>query len=165
MTAGDTLKRRARRVALAPVRVFAQRDNPALDLPELLNATRRFFDATLDVQSRSDTGEQVELLLRCEKHGYEGRLSVSGRPVTESDLVDARTAEQRGRAAGMSSLAERCHTIWEVKSIGTDSELARLNLCGILASVGLGPVLPDDGSTLFGVRGSMERVDRLLRSV
>ncbi len=64
----------------------------------------------------------------------------------------------------MSSLAERCHTIWEVESLGTDSELARLNLCGILASVGLGPVLPDDGSTLYGVRGSMERVDRLLRA-
>ncbi|HEX7452223.1 MAG TPA: hypothetical protein VF294_08060 [Polyangiaceae bacterium] len=159
------MKRRARRVALPLVRVFAQRDNPALDLPELLNATRRFFDATLDVQSRSETGNHVELLLRCEKHGYEGRLSVSGRPVTESDLIDARAAEQRGRAAGMSSLAERCRTIWEVKSLGADSELARLNLCGILASVGLGPVLPDDGSTLFGVRGSMERVDRLLRSV
>jgi hypothetical protein len=159
------LKRRARRAALASVRVFAQRDDPALDLPELLNATRRFFDATIDVQARSETGERVELLLRCEKHGYEGRLSVSGRRVTENDLVDARAAEQRGRAAGMSGLAERCHTVWEVESMGTDSELARLNLCGILASVGLGPVLPDDGSTLYGVRGSMERVDRLLRSV
>ncbi len=159
------MKRRARRVALPLVRVFAQRDNPALDLPELLNATRRFFDAAIDVQSRSETGEQVELLLRCEKHGYEGRFLVSGRHVTERDLVDARAAEQRGRAAGMSSLAERCRTIWEVKSIGSDSELARLNLCGILACVGLGPVLPDDGSTLYGVRGSMERVDHLLRSV
>jgi hypothetical protein len=159
------LKRRARRVALRAVRVFAQRDDPALDLPELLNATRRFFDATIDVQARSDTGDRVELLLRCEKHGYEGRLAVSGRHVTESDLSDARAAEQRGRAAGMSSLAERCHTVWEVESIGIDSELARLNLCGILAAVGLGPVLPDDGSTLYGVRGSMERVERLLRTV
>jgi len=25
-------------------------------------------------------------------------------------------------------------------------------------------VLPDDGATLYGVRGSMERVDRLLKS-
>ena len=57
----------------------------------------------------------------------------------------------------MSTLAERCPTVWEVSSVGVDSELARLNLCGILASVALGPVLPDDGATLYGVRGAMER--------
>jgi hypothetical protein len=146
------------------VRVFAQRDALEIALPELLNATRRFFDATLDVQARSETGDRIELLLRSDKYGYEGKLSVQARPVTESDLLDARAAEQRGRAAGMSALAERCHVIWEVASLGPDSELARLNLCGILAAVALGPVLPDDGSTLYGVRGSMERVERLLRS-
>jgi hypothetical protein len=146
------------------VRVFAQRDDLAIDLPELLNATRRYFDATIDVQSRSDTGDRVELVLRSEKHGYEGRLSVSSRKVTDFDVLDARVAEDRGRASGMSALAERCHTVWEVEPIGVDSELARLNLCGILAAVALGPVLPDDCSTLFGVRGSMERVERLLRA-
>ncbi|HEY3668298.1 MAG TPA: hypothetical protein VGL19_19985 [Polyangiaceae bacterium] len=146
------------------MRVFAQRDALAIDLPELLGATRRFFDATLDVQARSEDGQRVELVLSCERHDYEGRLSISARPITESDLVDARAAEERGRAAGMASLAERCHVIWEVESLGMDSELARLNLCGILAAVGLGPVLPDDISTLYGVRGSMERVERLLRS-
>jgi hypothetical protein len=64
----------------------------------------------------------------------------------------------------MFQLAERCPTIWEVSAIDADSELARLNLCAILAAVGLGPVLPDDCSTLFGVRGAMERVEKLLRS-
>ncbi len=146
------------------MRVFAQREELSIDLPELLNATRRFFDATLDVQSRSDAGDEVELLLKCEKHDYEGRLSIRSRRVLEADLADARIAEERGRAAGMAGLAARCHVIWEVASVGADSELARLNLCGILASVGLGPVLPDDISTLYGVRGSMERVERLLRA-
>ena len=146
------------------MRVFAQRDALTIDLPELLRATRRFFDAALDVQTRSDDGRRIELVLRCEKHGYEGRLSIYARPVSDHDLHDAREAEQRGRAAGMASLAERCHVVWEVESIGPDSELARLNLCGILAAVALGPVLPDDASTLYGVRGSMERVERLLRT-
>jgi hypothetical protein len=145
------------------VRVFAQRDDLVIDLPELLSATRRYFDATIDVQSRSEAGDRVELLLRSERHGYEGRLSLSSRKVTDFDLLDARAAEERGRASGMSALAERCHTVWEVEPIGIDSELARLNLCGILAAVALGPVLPDDCSTLFGVRGSMERVESLLR--
>ena len=144
--------------------MFAQREELEIDLPALLNATRRYFDATLDVQSRSDTGDQVEVLLTCDKHEYQGRLRIASRRVVDSDLADARLAEQHGRASGMAGLAERCHVIWEVESVGTDSELARLNLCGILASVGLGPVLPDDLSTLYGVRGSMERVERLLRA-
>lgn len=147
--------------------MFAQRVDLTLDLPELLRATRRYFDATLEVQSRTEseaTGEQAQLLLRSEKYGYEGVLTVHSRQTAPTDLADARLAEQRGKAAGMASLAERCPTIWEVSSVGIDSELARLNLCGILASVALGPVLPDDGATLFGVRGAMERVEKLLRS-
>jgi hypothetical protein len=150
------------------VRVFAQREQLSLDLPELLRATRSYFDATLDVQSRSDSApggrDYVEVLLRSEKHGYEGRFSIHTRWASEHDRVDARDAEQRGQAAGMASLAERCPTIWEVEPVGPDAELARLNLCGILAAVALGPVLPDDGSTLYGVRGAMERVDRLLKA-
>ena len=146
------------------MRVFAQKEELDIDLPALLNATRRFFDATLDVQARSETGDQVELVLKCDKYDYEGRLRIRARRALEADLADARVAEERGRAAGMAGLAERCHVIWEVESVGTDSELARLNLCGILASVGLGPVLPNDLSTLYGVRGAMERVDRLLRT-
>lgn len=150
------------------MRIFAQRKQLTLDLPELLRATRSYFDATLDVQSQSppapDGRDHVEVLLRSEKHGYEGRLSIHTRWATEHDRADARDAEQRGQAAGMATLAARCPTIWEVEPIGDDSELARLNLCGILAAVALGPVLPDDGATLYGVRGAMERVDRLLKA-
>jgi hypothetical protein len=150
----------------SPVRVFAQRDELAFDLPELLRATRRYFDAALEVQTlvQSPSGDRVQVLLRSDKHGYEGQLTIASRRTTNEDLLDARAAEQLGRAAGMSLLAERCTTIWEVSSVGVDSELARLNLCGILASVALGPVLPDDGATLYGVRGAMERLEKLLKA-
>ncbi len=152
----------------AAVRVFAQRTQLALDLPELLRATRTYFEVNLDVQSQVEAaagaGARVELVLRSEKHGYEGRFSICTRPTSPHDLKDALHAEALGRAAGMASLAERCPTLWEVEPVGDDSELARLNLCGILASVALGPVLPDDCSTLYGVRGAMERVDRLLKA-
>jgi len=146
------------------MRVFAQRKELTLDLPELLRATRSYFDASLDVQSLSEAGDRVDVLLRCEKHGYAGCLSIHSRRSTEYDQADARQAEVLGQASGMASLAARCPTIWDVESVGDDSELARLNLCGILAAVALGPVLPDDGSTLYGVRGAMERVERLLRA-
>jgi hypothetical protein len=150
------------------VRIFAQRKQLTLDLPELLRATRTYFDATLDVQAQSppaaDGRDRVEVLLRSDKHDYEGRLSIHTRWASEHDRADAREAEERGRAAGMANLAERCPTIWDVEPIGDDCELARLNLCAILAAVALGPVLPDDGATLYGVRGAMERVDRLLKA-
>ena len=150
------------------MRVFAQRAELTLDLPELLRAARSYFDATLDVQGRSDPApdgrDRVQVLLRSEQHDYEGRFSIHTRWASEHDRADAREAEQRGRAAGMATLAERCPTIWDVEPIAADSELARLNLCGILAVVALGPVLPDDGSTLYGVRGAMERVERLLKA-
>jgi hypothetical protein len=150
------------------VRVFTQRVALTVDLPELLRATRSYFDATLDVLSQvvgtNGAGDRVEVELRSPQHGYSGRFSIRSRRTSEHDLADARDAEQRGRAAGMAALAERCPTIWEVEPLAEDSELARLNLCGILASVALGPVLPDDGATLYGVRGSMERVARLLES-
>jgi len=153
---------------LKSVRIFAQREQLALDLPELLKTARRYFDATLDVQSKTeiapDGREQVEILLHSEKHGYQGRLSIRTRRTSEHDRTDARAAEQRGQAAGMAALAERCPTIWDVEPVGEDSQLARLNLCGILAAIALGPVLPDDGATLYGVRGAMERVERLLKA-
>lgn len=150
------------------MRIFAQRNQLTLDLPELLRTVRTYFDVTLDVQARSepspDGRDRVEVLLRSDEHGYEGRLSIHTRWTSEHDLADARGAEQHGRAAGMATLAARCPTLWEVEPIGEDSELARLNLCAILAAVALGPVLPDDGSTLYGVRGAMERVERLLKA-
>jgi len=157
-----------RRVRVKGVRVFAQRTELTLDLPEVLRTARSYFDASLDIQSRSDPAADgrdfVQVLLRSDKYGYEGLLSIRTRWTSEHDRADARDAEQRGQAAGMAGLAERCPTIWDVEPVAADSELARLNLCGILAAVALGPVLPDDGSTLYGVRGAMERVERLLKA-
>ena len=164
---GHGLKPLGCRAALSDVRIFSQRRELTLDLPELLRTTRRFFDATLEVQSRAQlagAGDRVQVLLRSDRHGYEGMLTIQSRTAGLEDLADARVAEERGRTGGMSTLAERCPTIWEVSSVGVDSELARLNLCGILAAVALGPVLPDDGATLYGVRGAMERVEKLLRA-
>ena len=138
----------------------------------LMRATRSYFDATLDIRAQSDPDpapdarearDRIEVLLHSEEHGYEGRFSIHTRFASEHDRADAREAEQRGRAAGMATLAARCPTIWDVEPVGEDSELARLNLCAILASVALGPVLPDDGATLYGVRGAMERVAELLK--
>ncbi|MCA9632591.1 MAG: hypothetical protein KC766_33290 [Myxococcales bacterium] len=69
----------------------------------------------------------------------------------------AREAEKRGNAHGMAQLAERCPWVWRVASDGPlESPLTWL-LCATLAACGLGPVLPPDQATLFGVRGARIR--------
>ncbi len=142
------------------MRVFAQRETLTLDLAEILRTTRRYFEATLEVIEASQERDSARVELTDARHGFRGTFSLSTRAVSEQDLTDAGLAEERGRAGGMSMLAARCKTIWLLETIGPDSELARLNLCAILAAVALGPVLPDDNSTLFGVRGAMERLEK-----
>jgi hypothetical protein len=94
---------------------------------------------------------------------------------TDADLLEARHAEELSRAAGMAALAERCPTVLEVTELATVGQPARaapakpaeghekllLELCALLAFVALGPILPPDGSALFGVRGARARAERL----
>ena len=88
------------------------------------------------------------------------------RQVQKEDLSNARDAEARGRAGGMGALAERCQSVWEVRDVaGAEADpAALLTLCAICASVALGPILPTDHATLFGVRGAIERRDALVLS-
>jgi hypothetical protein len=82
---------------------------------------------------------------------------------TAQDWDAAREAERRGRATGMGALAARCEGVWTVEPEEPGYDAPLLNLSAILASVALGPVLPADGSTLYGVRGAMERFEALMR--
>jgi len=86
--------------------------------------------------------------------------AITVRDVARDDLSDAREAEARGQAAGMASLAERCARVWEISPAenANASDAACVALAGICASVALGPVLPPDRSTLFGVRGARQRL-------
>ncbi len=159
------------------VRIFAQ--SPAkLDLARFLTAARTHFSATLEVLGADEQLTSAVLRLESARHGYSGSYRVSARAALEEDYLAADRAEVRGRAAGMATLARRCPSVWEIgRDIEgeLDDELSRngspneswnepplVNLCAILASVALGPVLPEDGSSLFGVRSSMERLEQLL---
>ncbi|MGE0321562.1 MAG: hypothetical protein AB7S68_04625 [Polyangiaceae bacterium] len=85
------------------------------------------------------------------------RFALQQRANHEAVLGLARDAEARGRAFGMAQLAQRCPWVWELSSDGTlESRLTWL-FCAALAAWGLGPVLPPDRSTLFGVRGARLR--------
>lgn len=132
--------------------VFAQQAEPRVDLAGLVRNATRHFRAELEVLEERDGTARIRL--------DGSAFTLRARPRTDADLERARVAEARGRAAGMADLAARCPTLWEVEPEPDSPELRLHLLCAVLASTALGPVLPPDGSTLYGVRGAMERAQK-----
>jgi len=145
--------------------IFAQAPSARFDLVRLLGNARKYFEAELEVLDQAlegADGARVRLRLESAQHRYSGVFTLRSRPATSDDRFEAEAAEARGQATGMSLLAAKCGFVWEISPESGAPDTATLNLCGILASVALGPVMPADRSTLYGVRGSMERLERLL---
>lgn len=148
--------------------MFAQAREGGLPLAAVARHAARFFDLDVDfpgAPGATPAALPVEpssamLALRSRRTGCAGRVSVSSRPAVREDLDRARAAEHRGRAAGMATLAERCPRIWVVEADPGAAPGVVERLLGALASVALGPVLPEDGSTLYGVRGALARAER-----
>ncbi len=134
-------------------------------LPQLLQHARRFFAAQVEVLAASPP-ERIEPLtafvsLRLTNARYpgEGQFRIESRATNDDDRFAAEAAEARGKAGGMALLAARCGAVWTLLPEGAASGSAELQLSALLASVALGPVLPSDESTLYGVRGAMERAE------
>ncbi|MBI3205051.1 MAG: hypothetical protein HYZ29_26170 [Myxococcales bacterium] len=136
-----------------PILVFAQAADQVVDLAGLVRSATRHFRLELEVLSASGGAARVRL--------SGASFTLRARAATATDLERARRAELAGRAAGMSDLAARCATVWEVEPEPGASERALHQLCAIAAATALGPVLPPDDSTLYGVRGAMQRADAL----
>lgn len=153
-----------------PTRVFSQQPDLVAALPQLLAHARRFFAAELDVLASSPPVRpepalaQVRLRFESARYPGAGTFQLDARHPTAADLVDAEEAETRGRAGGMAQLAARCQALWTITPTGEISGSAELQLSALLASVALGPVLPADLSTLYGVRGAMERAEKAAHS-
>jgi hypothetical protein len=147
--------------------VFSQ-NGERLDVDSLVPHAARIGKAKLRVLS-SDPN-QTHLTLKAADGSYSGSFQVTTRAATEDDYARADLAEQAGNAAGMAQLARRCSGVWEVQATDTEdqsvehAELAALNLSAVLAWAGLGPVMPNDGSTLYGVRGAKLRLQERLNS-
>lgn len=153
-----------------PTRVFSQQPDLVAALPQLLAHARRFFAAELEVLSASPP-QRPELAtahvgLRLESARYPGRgtFQLESRATTDEDRAAAERAEVRGKAGGMAQLAARCPVVWVVTRDGEVTGSAELQLSGLLASVALGPVLPPDESTLYGVRGAIERAEKAAKA-
>lgn len=133
--------------------VFAQ--SSGLDLPTLDAQARRLFEAAFEALAA--TGPDLRFRLEAPTHLRGASFRLHPRPRSEADLERAKRAETRGRAAGMAALAARCAAVWEVHADPDAPAEALHTVCAVLASVALGPVLPPDDSTLYGVRGALAR--------
>lgn len=120
------------------------------------------FDASIALteQPSAPDGHLLELVLGAEC----ARFAVHVRSVTDADIAIAAEAEARGRAAGMAALAARCSYVWVVTPQAMTPEWMTWECCALLALTALGPVLPEDRSTLLGVRSARTRAERLRAS-
>lgn len=67
--------------------------------------------------------------------------------------------------AGMDVLVARAKRIWQISKDVTRGEdkNAPLRVAAIFASVLLGPIVPPEGNTIYGVKGARERLERAER--
>jgi hypothetical protein len=136
--------------------VFSQSSDLCWPLVALLGNARRFFDLSVDVLEERDATLRVAV----DRAGTHAHYRLTIEPSTPELQARARSAEIAGRAAGMATLAARCPTVWRIEPEAAAPDALTLKLAGLLASVALGPVLPPDDSTLFGVRGANERAQK-----
>lgn len=141
--------------------VFSQTPEGRIDAARIIaNARSYFFHLSADILAAPDPAT-LRIELSSASEGWTARFTITSRPATRDDVANAGMAEARGQATGMSLLAERCGAVWEVAPEGDVPDHALLDACALLASVALGPVMPPEIDTLFGVRGARERADKL----
>jgi hypothetical protein len=145
-----------------PYLVFSQQRSTSPDVGQLARHARRFFGATFELREQGEGGDMraVVITLSGAKGEAGAPIFARVRACHEGDYEAADRAEIAGKAGGMARLARRCPFVWEVDE-GAGGRAEVLRLCAILASVLLGPVMPPEGDTLFGVRGARERAERL----
>jgi hypothetical protein len=148
--------------------VFSQLTGELAPFEQLAAQASRFFSSRLELLTRGVDTIEVRLVTEVtritERPRAEQVFAIRARAVTPEDRTIAAEAEARGRAYGMADLAARCARVWELAPgvpHGPDLERSTLTLCAVCASTGLGPVLPPDHATLYGVRGAIERRDRI----
>lgn len=135
-------------------RIFSQQNEALPDGFALVRAARSLLSRELALVERRVSGEVATLAIAFAGARFEARV----RPTTADDFRDADRAELAGRAGGMATLARRCRFVWELADDGGSATFHEL--CATIAAVALGPILPADGATLYGVRGARERAER-----
>lgn len=144
--------------SLVLYRIFTQTPDGSFEPVRLVHNARAFFRTKLEVLENEPRKLKIRLHGRRSEDPVE--LLLLAREVKKQDMKDVTEAERRGQAAGMGALAASCRFLWEFEVPHGAPAAAVLSLCAAAASVALGPVLPPDGSTLFGFLGAIERAEK-----
>ena len=148
---------------MATYTVFAQTADATLPISALRTHAERHFDLSIAVADASSPGVSTAsgTRLHVQAAHAAGSYSIAVRLRTAADVALAQAAEQRGAAAGMGALAERCSHVWLVEAAPESPEWLTWEFCALLALTALGPILPEDHSTLLGVRSARARATKL----
>jgi hypothetical protein len=143
--------------------VFAQKEDGVLPLDALGRSAELHFGLMLSSSPAIAAANTASSCVRLEVVSPDATAAfvVWIRPSTPEDVDAALVAEQRGNAAGMGALAARCKALWVVETQAGSPEWLLWECCAVLAFAALGPILPDDHSTLFGVRSARALALRL----
>lgn len=116
---------------------------------------KTFLDAEIEVEAATEDDIFVRV----------GVLRVPVRSFPVGDCPDVMMAANRGvdaiGGAGMDVLVRRAQRVWQVALV---DRRASLLVAALLASVLLGPIVPPDEVTIYGVRGARQRLDHLIGS-
>lgn len=128
-----------------------------LDWPRIAAQARTFLQAEIAVPQ----GDPVSGVEVGPVGGPPTRVTVAS--VALEDAPEIRERADRGVAAiggaGFDALVARAKRVWQI-GVSTDGDArAPLVLAAAIASVMLGPIVPPDEVTIFGVRGARVRLD------
>jgi hypothetical protein len=143
------------------VLVFSQK--PAPDPGALTRQAARHFASDLSFATEAERGDWLTVKLEGPA-AFRVEFRLLSRPAEARDRINLDSAEAANRSFGMADLARRCSHVWEVHPEPETSTAAAFYLGGILASIALGPLLPDDGRGLFGVRSCRLHAEQLAES-
>jgi hypothetical protein len=136
------------------LRVFSQLEEAVLPIDRLVAQARAHFDGILVAEEAADPNVTR---LSYTAHGARADFDVSARVALEEDMRAAWQAERVTPSGGLADLAARCKTTWLVEPRDQPAEWLVFEFVALLASVSLGPIVPPDGTRLFGVRSARER--------
>lgn len=125
----------------------------ALDPARLAHQARTFFDVELRFDAATS---EIEL---GPAGAPTGRVRVASTPLDDAILERARRGVEAIGGAGFDALVDRARSVLRVSAIDGDVR-APLLVAAIVASIVLGPIVPPDEVTIFGVRGARERLER-----
>jgi len=146
---------------------FAQRDPSGLPLRELCESAARHFQAELRLSSETASEVGVDsapvsarLEFAAPRFGSRSFL-LTARATSDEDRARLEPAEALNQSYGMAGLGRRCRAVWELSALSPALAAHSYYFGALLASVALGPLLPPDGSGLFGVRSARIKADEL----